>query len=494
LTFCPFVSKKECRKHRRKCIRIPELTKCSRCQRLGKICVQPTKEQPEIDSLEHNSFDVEGLQEQIKELEWTIHQMENQMRDLGETGYRSSNTNSQKYTNNNALTVRQNSSPFSNISEETMNRMFYNWKFKIVNGTFQIETGIRNISDLLPFNSSISYLSPISTNYQYSSSSSSNSSISSRDSSIYYDVEDMYRGEQGLLMSFGSDDQNNLVPLTIRVLTRCIKNSNTENPKQLLLPRELLEDPDYVINGFLNIYFACHNVYYPLVHENSFRSNLAKIKDPLTDLVTLSICCYVCSTPCEHIVYYSGQQRRNMADFFYTKAKNIVFDQFDSPEKRIENVVGINLLSKYLHMTLKFSESRQLISMSYQICLDLRQDYGNHPQAPLSECFEPSRHAHGNYMSNDPSDALKNNKNYKPVKDVNKLLYSRHATSTICLRILMNYIANEAVNETCFHFPRWEYMEDEPIQTKLFASSQNWILDLFNHPFIGHFMVKLSYA
>jgi hypothetical protein len=412
--------------------------------------------------------------------------MENQMKDLGKTGYRSNNANSQDYTKNNALTVRQNSDLLSSLSQSTINSMLYNWKFKIENGTFQIETGIRNISDLLPFNPSISYLSPLSPSSYYSSNISSNSSISSRD----YDVEDMYRGEQGLLMSFGSDGQNSLMPLTIRLLTQCIKNSHTDNPKEFLLPRELLADPDYVINGFLNTYFACHNVYHPLVHENSFRNDLAQSKDPLTDLITLSICCFVCSSPCEHVASYTAQQRRNMADFFYTKAKNIIMDQFDLPEKRVENVVAINLLSKYLHMTLKFSEARQLVSISYQICLDLRQDYGDHPHAALSECFEASRHMYGEYISKDPSDAIKNTRTIKPVKDVNKLLYSRHVTAIICLRRLMDFIANEAVKDSCFHFPRWEYMDDEPIDTKRFASSQNWILDLFNHPFIYKYLLK----
>lgn len=401
------------------------------------------------------------------------------MKELGKNTHHVSNIKNQDY---NVLAVRQN----TGFSSSSFNNIFYSWKFKIVNGNFQIETGIRNISDLLPFNSSISYLSPFSDD----GSSCSHDSASSRNSNNNIDVEEMYRGGQCLMIGFGSDENNNVIPLGLRILASCGKNSNTNYPKQFLLPSELVSYPNYIINRLLHTYFTCHNVYYPLVHENSFRSNLAKTKEPLTDLVTLSICCYVCSVPCEHSARFSSQKRRNMADFFYNKAKSIVLEQFDDPEKRTENVVSINLLGKYLQMTLKFSEARRLISMAYEICLDLRHDYNQHSVAPLSDCFGPSKHTHNEYATKDINDPPEYSKDLKPIKDVNKLLYSRHATTTICLRMVVNYVTNDPGNDECYHFPRWEYMEDEPAQTKQLAKAQNWIIDLFSHPFISNFMVN----
>jgi hypothetical protein len=419
----------------------------------------------------------------VEELEWEIHHLEKQMRSLGR---RCSNTT--KNSSVSSLIPHSNSiRSTSPLSEEMVQNLMYNWRFKIKNGSFRIETGIRNISDLLSYQPNIPYLSPFSSG---SSISSSRSSVSGGSS---FDESETYRGgESGFLMQFGTD-AGELIPFTVRLLIQCAKK-NYEKPASLLLPSLLLLDSKIVIDQILKIYFSCHNVYSPMIHERSFMEKYQKLQDPMTDLISVSLCAYVCSAPCDHF-FFTPLERRSMADYFFQKAKSIILDQFDLPEKRLENVMSINLLSKYMHMTLKFKECLKWIMMAYQICLDLKNNfkYSKCAAAATSECLASSP-TRSSSSFEDPTDThLFIHLDPLPVDKPNALeemLFSRHLSITLCTRRLMDYISNEVMDDACFHFPRWQYMEDESEETIRYIHSQNWVLGLFNHPFIGNFMVR----
>lgn len=76
--------------------------------------------------------------------------------------------------------------PLSELSNTMIQSLFQNWKISIKNGSFQIETGIRNISELLQFDPTISYLSPLSFE--------SSSSVLSASNSFFYSKDSYYRG------------------------------------------------------------------------------------------------------------------------------------------------------------------------------------------------------------------------------------------------------------------------------------------------------------
>lgn len=456
---------KECRKHRRKCIRNSSI--CDRCERLGKLCVQPTQSTTSFSQNE-DTASVDQLQEQVEELEWTIQQMEQQMKNLS---CRSNNSDSIS-----ALT-RFNDPYNSPVYNDLIKNLMYSWQFQIKNGTFQIETGIRNVSDLLSFqfnSSSIPYLSPLS-----SVSSSSAYSVSSSSSDHSYDEVEQYRGaESGLLLQFGQESNGYF---TFKLLTSFAKRSPPD-PVPLSLPRPLLLNSVEVIDRLIQIYFSCHNTYQPIIHESSFMEKYKKLQDPLSDLVTLSLCCYTCSTPCLHL-FFTAEERRDLANYFFAKSKSIILDQFDEPDKRLENVMSINTISKYMHMTLKFKECKRLINIAYQICMDLKEEY--EPSSAGSGCIPgQSQQEHEN--------AHKYNKMKPPTEpstDINQVLYSRHVTITMCVRRFMDFVTNSIVDDSCFHFPAWLYTEDEPEITKRIVQSQNWVLGFFNLPFIRAFMV-----
>lgn len=466
--------KKECRKHRRKCIR-NNSSICDRCERLGKLCVQPSQSATSYSENEDNAS-VDQLREEVEMLEWAIQQMEQQMRSLS---CRSNNSDSIS-----AMT-RFNDPYNSPLYNDMLKNLMHSWQFQIKNGTFQIETGIRNVSDLLSFQfntSSIPYLSPLS-----SASSSSTFSVSSGGSSDInsYDEVEQYRGaESGLLLQFGQESEGYF---TFKLLTSYAKRSLPDKVT-LSLPCALLLNPAEVIDQIITTYFRCHNTYQTIIHENSFMEKYRNLQDPLTDLITLSICCYTCSTPCLHLAF-TPPERRDMADYFYSKAKSIILDQFDDPDKRLENVISINLISKYMHMTLKFKECKRLITIAYQICMDLRDVYEPKENGPT--CLAGEMHHPQRPEQQITTKYIKLKTPTQPTKDIDHVLYSRHVTLTMCIRRFMDFISNSIVDDSCFHFPTWLYAEDESETTKRMMQSQNWVLGFFNLPFISAFMVQV---
>lgn len=462
----------ECRNQRRKCIRPILDADCLRCEKLGETCQQST--QP---GEEHK--DLETLKNQVKQLEEAVAFLEEQLQT--HHNYDSSSSNSSNYSDFDGTLVRNERQPLSEVSNIMIQSLFHSWKVKIENGTFQIETGIQNISDLLQFHPSITYLSPLSQYYtieSFPASWSCNSSSDSNDNSSNF-----YRGcNAGFVMRFGREGTASLIPSTIKILTRCMKTRLVNSPaiSTITLPNALLLNPKALVNQLLDIYFACHNKYNPLVHEPTHRAKLATIEDPLSDLVTLGICSYVCSAACRHL-QIPLNERRTMGDYFHAKARSIILDQFDQPEKRLENVMGINLLIEYMHMTFKFEECRQLLAMAFQILLDLRNDYPEFKATGVNICFEGRPHS-GHYAFTRDED---------PITDVNKMLFTRHVSISLWFNILMDSIVNDITNDECFHFPIWKYMADEPEETKKSVRALNWVLNLYNHPFVINFSVSI---
>lgn len=366
------------------------------------------------------------------------------------------------------ISSNSSSSPASDMSSTITQNLFYNWECKIVDGTFQIETGIRNISELLQFNTSISYLSPL--NYD-----SSSSSISSDDS--------YYRGrDAGIVLNFEKEVDGSLIPFTITLMTKTIQSAPSVIPTVLLIPSALLLDPAPLIDQLVDTYFRCNNVFSPLVHERSYRDKMATIQDPLTDPVTLSICSYVCSTPC-NTLSFTPRERRNMGDFFYAKARDIILDQFDLAEKQLETAMSINLLMQYMHITLKMGEARRMISLAYQILVVLRDDY---PDLRVPTNLDDT--------TGDPPDppCFEHEAEEEPIENVDKVLLARHLTVAAILNRLLDFIVSDASDIRGFHFPPWSYIADEPESTKRFVRSQNWLIRFNNHKFMRTFLVCSS--
>ncbi|KAG2198331.1 hypothetical protein INT47_003044 [Mucor saturninus] len=379
----------ECRKSRRKCVPTHS-HKCVRCERFEKECT------PESSSDQDDEEDiVDDLQKQVKELESAVQNMEIQLR----TSCRRRNTNK-------------------------LQNVMHQWKVQLENGTFRIETGIQNITDLMSFQANrVSYLSPFSEN-------------------------------QIMIQFSRNSTRQLLIPFTLRLLVQNSKKPWNENASFDLPNNWNLDTVVMTIGQLVEIYFNCHYSYTPLLHKTSFMETFNQLEHPENDLLSLSICANVCASPCDHIPCLPSE-RRMLGDYFHNKAKSIILDQFDLPEKRLENVMSINLLTKYMHMTLKYNESRKLIGLAYQICVDL-------------------------YHDNSEKDELY------------QMLYSRHITMTSYVNRFMNYISSNVGHDVLFCLPEWKFMSDESDEIQKFVKAQNWVLQLYNHTFVKEFLESIN--
>jgi hypothetical protein len=323
-----------------------------------------------------------------------------------------------------ALTVSPNVQ--SNSRNATLNPG--SWTLKISNGEFQIETGIRNISDLFLMQP-IQYLSPIN-----------------------HLSDD--QGSQGLVLYFDSEKLISLVPLTMRVLEDFMKQKPIQ--ESLTVPTSILFDSHSIVDRLLETYFNCHNVYKPLIHKATFMKEYRQLNSPLDSLVCLCICSYVCAIPCEHTTN-DFNELRYMGDYFYTLAKSKLIDQFDEPDKRLENVVCISLLTDYMHITLRLADCRRFASIAYQICYDLKNHY------------ERSTNDHSSL--------------------VDQALFRRHFNEIMEMSQMMNFIGNESLDIFTYERLYWTHLPDELAQTIDFIEGQNWLFKLYNHPFINNIRV-----
>ncbi|OBZ86599.1 hypothetical protein A0J61_05343 [Choanephora cucurbitarum] len=468
----------ECRKNRRKCKRINSSSICLRCQRLGKECI----EAPVIATLKSKGTqanpqsDSQLLLEQIEQLEQAIKDTEDEMY------YLSSQHSHVALQETRSLSLES-------IPTSALQHMSYRWKVKIEDGLFNIETGIKNVSDLIPLQSSLpQYLSPF--NYQWdedlfdsrsssiSSSSSSSSSSSclldpmdrSRHGSSPKDEPDIYlNGESNLVFSFSRKDVDQSIFYTTRTVTRMLELKKVKEPDEILLPWKLLIDPKTVMLSFIEFFFSCDIVYRSLVYEPAFRKRMPLIQDYLSDPLALAICCYVCATPCDHDIY-TCQEKRNMADFFYAKARDAIMEHFDEYDKRLENVTAICLLTPHQHNMLRMIECRHLIELAYNICLDFQREY----KGPvLSEDIESFDNA-----------ALLTD-------DLMHALLSRNLYHINLFRRFMCFVADEAPHETSLLTPRWCYLADESEEVKRYIQAQNWLMMIVEHPFFHQFMKQI---
>ncbi|CAO3687550.1 unnamed protein product [Rhizopus stolonifer] len=313
-------------------------------------------------------------------------------------------------------------------SQQMIEHLCYRWKVQIRNGNFSIDTGIKCLSEILQYQQSTSYLPPIST---YSSSSS----------------EDSWGENNDIFVSFKTEEYGSLYGITGKILSKC-------RQKTMIGPSSLMSNCtaiglQVIMNQLVDIYFSCHNTYFGVVHESSFRNNIELAEVPFDDLISFAICSFVCSTPCDHLVY-NARQRRTMGDFFYSKAKEIMLDQFDDPSKKTENVTAILLLYNHMHMTLQFREYDLYLTMAYQICLEMKAHYSK----------------------------------IGPQPTVEYALFTRHISYGYSLRVMLDCVTNKSATRQPLPFPKLVPMSDESETMRKFLQVHDHILSIYRHPFI----------
>ncbi|CAO3595211.1 unnamed protein product [Absidia cylindrospora] len=88
--------------------------------------------------------------------------------------------------------------------------------------------------------------------------------------------------------------------------------------------------------------------------------------------ITLAICCYMSVSYCRHLPL-TIYQKREYGEYYYLACREQIDELFDdsSPHKQLQVLISINLLFKFIGLTLKLKDGRKLATIGYLIALGL---------------------------------------------------------------------------------------------------------------------------
>ena len=211
-----------------------------------------------------------------------------------------------------------------------------------------------------------------------------------------------------------------------------------------------------VMDHLVKLYVNRENSRRLLVHTPTYIQHYKDIQDPLTCPVTLAICVHTVCTA-RHVIKYSATERRQLADFYYEKCKDILFDRFDDPSRKLETLVTINILQHFIiFVLLRMTEARRFATIAYSICKDLEVDM-NRGIYPKLKC-EPQ---------------------------ILKVLLQRHYFYAESTLTMLDFMIDK--NQTKSHVPvtYLDAMPDEDLRTKHFIEMHNHLLQLCTSPYMG---------
>ncbi|CAO3597672.1 unnamed protein product [Absidia cylindrospora] len=332
------------------------------------------------------------------------------------------------------------------------------WKITLINGHWQIDTGINTLGGLEHL-SRLLYQAPPSP-YP----------------GIYFNTPIIIQ----------PCDDRTLFPLTVK-LTRnhlLYRPSNLVSLNRLPLfptPALLHHNPKWVIDQLVHMYLKSYNPSMTFVHQPTYLTHYQQLKNPLACPVTMAICSYVC---CGHHyistsasssssgddvgdndlpgIYTDGDDdggddlkwfssmvdRRAMGEYFYRRCRDTLDDIFDDPRRRLETVMAVNILKRFLMNTLRISEMRKLEAVAYMICLDLKSSY-----------LIPSQSS-----------------------KVERAMFARHYVFAIWCRVAVDFFMDSPLRHDDVDFIRLEILPGESDFTKKFLDIQNHFFDIFLHP------------
>lgn len=311
---------KECRKRRRKCTWHLNAIVCLRCSQRGINCV-PIEDR---DSDSDDKRSVDGDQEleryttEIQQLERSVQHLETTIRDI-------------RHSNDNQLSLPMT----SNDDEPT-------WQLSVINGNLRLETPITSMEELYQFSqASIRYLSPF---------------------------HDLFLKESFVFECKSS----HILAETFHLIARIqLTRSNNVSPLRLIQPSNQINYRP-IIDDLVNIYMRTSNCpLVPVIHIPTLRQYYSTLEDPFSSPIIMGICVNVMSSSGSY-THLSSEERRQLADFFFEKCHDLLFDIFDDPTKRLDTLTTISLLYRYLtFVRLWLSEARRLATIAQLIMKDI---------------------------------------------------------------------------------------------------------------------------
>jgi hypothetical protein len=405
-------------------------------------------------ALEHHNLTT------VQNTAYSFHVDSNQQWSVSSSLQHSPSTSDSLELSSNAWTSNTDSSQASGVVGDDSE---YQWDLTLVDGKLRLESTIQGIAELMAYGHALQrYLSPFAGVFENTS------------------------------FLFETTQPQSLLPTVIQVVSRrpVIRRGGNFITRSAMLtkynfllqrhhPAVLLAaagepPPTSCIDDLMRTYFTCFNPALPLIHAPSYLAEYETVIRPnyLQHALTLSICSMICSSTCRHLVY-NNYERRILADYFYEKAIDLLDDFFDDPDRRLETLMVINLLTQYQEMTLRVKDARKWSTIAYMIAQDLRQEHNIHRRAPPSPSTDSTSH--------DPT---------YTTKDRDVALITRHYVMTLYTQKFLSFILDhETATWEFFDAYPLLYLEDECELSYVYIGAYNHILQVACHPVILDFRV-----
>jgi hypothetical protein len=312
------------------------------------------------------------------------------------------------------------------------------WQVTLANGQWRIDTHINTLSDLDQLNQ---------RHHQ----------------PFLYRMPSPFQGVQvNTPIIIDACDERSLFPVTAKLAREYLMRPGKPtlligNGQLFPPPRRLLDNPTYVIDKLVRMYFAHYNESLAVLYEPRYMAHYQQLANPLDCPVTMALCSMVCCGHDDHLfaaatdgdeLFACQVNRRAMGEFFYRHSRAILEHIFDDPERRLETVMAINLLKRFLMNTLRISEMRKLEMIGYLICLDLISS---------------------------------------PVDDsVERELGVRHYVYSVWCRVTLDFFMDSISWKSDMDFVAMGKLPGESDSTWRFLDVQNRFFQIFIHPSIGN--------
>ncbi|KAI9255149.1 hypothetical protein BDA99DRAFT_562422 [Phascolomyces articulosus] len=359
---------RDCKKRRRKCVWQENSSICTRCARLELNCAPFEDSGTDEDDLpaEDGTSELQYWLHNVSELENEMFAMEKYIQQQAiarTTPPPAQDIMSPTSTNSSTSTIRRRDELlFANSfllhhqqkrqkrqqqqqGQEQQQPPQQEWNLTIVDGILRLETGITSIEELMNYmQASFRYLSPFNNFFQ-------SESVRFESSSVNMLIRALRLVSQKIV-------SRPLIPLPINRLP-------------------VLHDYRAIIEQLIRTYFKYQNPLYPFLHAPTFMKHYHQLQDPMTCPITLALCVHTICVP-RRIIGYTAVEKRQLAEFFYTKCKEMLVEMFDDPARKFETITVINLTQHFTtFLLLQFMEARRLSTMSYLLCLELYPIYKN---------------------------------------------------------------------------------------------------------------------
>ncbi|KAI9495089.1 hypothetical protein BDB00DRAFT_815815 [Zychaea mexicana] len=366
-----------CRIRRRKCVYRPDSTICERCAKIHLECIpidDPDLNDDDVEN-EYNYARLQYWQNQILQLETEMEKLSEAIRqstiaqqqalplpssNLNTPPDFSRSTTPSEYSESVCSASSETSTSVTTMSINDLQQQQTHWELSVVDGRLRLESSIKNLQELYIYSqASLRYLSPFAG---------------------LFEKERVYFEPTSASIA--------LAPF------RFISRSVAGKPrKRLAITHEPLScNYRAIIDTLVMEYIKHSNPSVGLIHVPTFLAHYRSLQDPMKCSLTLAICVDAIVSPRIH-TNMSPAERRNLAEIFFLKCKDMVYDMPDDPTKKLQISMTITFLQQYLADGLiQYDESRRLATIGYLICKDIEPLYSDRSSTPLVARIMFQRH------------------------------------------------------------------------------------------------------